>query len=89
MNKYIDPFLANIPSLDLHGETIDSARFLINDFINDNIKLKNNKIVLIHGKGSYILKDFVHDYLKIDKRVDNYYLDINTGQTIVELKKNE
>ena len=89
MNKFIDPFLVNAPFIDLHGETCDSARFLINDFINDNIKLKKYKIVIIHGKGSYILKDFIHEYLKKDKRVDNYYLDINTGQTIVELKKNE
>ncbi len=87
MNKYIDPFLINIPILDLHGETCDSARFLINDFINDNIKLRNYKIVLIHGKGSYILKDYVHSYLKKDKRINKYYLDINTGQTIVELNK--
>ena len=89
MSNYIDPFLVNLPSIDLHGEIVDSARVLINDFINDNIKLRNYKIVIVHGKGSYILKDFVHDYLKKDKRVDNYYLDINTGQTIVELKKNE
>lgn len=88
MSKYIDPFLINLPTLDLHGEIVDSARVLINDFINDNIKLKNYKIVLIHGKGSYILKDFIHEYLKKDKRVVNYYLDINTGQTIVELNKN-
>ena len=89
MNKYIDPFLVNLPTIDLHGEIVDSARVLINDFINDNIKLKKYKIVLIHGKGGYILRDFIHDYLKKDKRVEKYYLDINTGQTIVELKKNE
>ena len=87
MSKYIDPFLANVPFLDLHGENCDSARVLIDDFINDNIKLKNYKIVVIHGKGGYILKDFIHNYLKNDKRIDNYYLDINIGQTIVELKK--
>jgi len=89
MSKYIDPFLVSLPTIDLHGEIIDSARVLVNDFINDNIKLKNYKIIIIHGKGSYILRDFIHDYLKKDKRVSNYYLDINTGQTIVELKKNE
>ena len=89
MNKFIDPFLANVPFLDLHGETVDSSKFLIDDFIKDNIKLKNYKIVLIHGKGSYILKDFIHDYLKKDNRVDKCYLDINVGQTIVELKKNK
>ena len=89
MNKFIDPFLANLPTIDLHGESCDSTNFLINDFINDNIKLKNYRIVLIHGKGSYKLKNYIHEYLKKDSRIDSYYLDINTGQTIVELKKNE
>ena len=88
MNKHIDPFLANAPFIDLHGESRDSVSFLINDFINDNIKLKKRTIVIIHGKGRYVLKEFIHNYLKKDKRVDKYYLDINTGQTVVELKKN-
>ena len=89
MSNYIDPFLVNLPTIDLHGEYVDSALVLIDDFIKDNIKLKNYKIVLIHGKGSHILKNAIHEYLRKDKRIDNYYLDINTGQTIVELKKNE
>lgn len=89
MNKYEDPFLVNLPHLDLHGEYVDSAIFLVDDFIKDNIKLKNYKIVIIHGKGSNILKNSIHEYLKKDRRVDNYYLDINIGQTVVELKKNE
>lgn len=89
MNKYEDPFLVNLPHLDLHGEFVDSAIVLVDDFINDNIKLKNYKIVIIHGKGSNILKNAIHDYLKKDKRIENYYLDFNIGQTVVELKKNE
>lgn len=89
MNKYEDPFLVNLPHLDLHGEYVDSAIFLVDDFIKDNIKLRNYKIVIIHGKGSNILKNSIHEYLKKDRRVDNYYLDINIGQTVVELKKNE
>lgn len=89
MNKYEDPFLVNLPHLDLHGEYVDSAIVLVDDFIKDNIKLRNYKIVIIHGKGSSILKNAIHEYLKKDRRVDNYYLDINIGQTIVELKKNE
>lgn len=86
MNKYIDPFTVNLPCLDLHGETRDSMIFLVNDFINDNIKLKKKQIVVIHGKGSYILRNHLHEYLKKDKRVNDYYLDINTGQTIINLK---
>lgn len=86
MGKFIDPFTVNLPVIDLHGETRDSAAFLINDFINDNIKLNHKQIVIIHGKGINILRDFVHEYLKKDKRVDSFYLDFNIGQTIVILK---
>ena len=31
----------NIPALDLHGETKDTARILVNEFISDNIKMGN------------------------------------------------
>jgi len=86
MGKFIDPFTVNLPTIDLHGENRDSAAFLINDFINDNIKLNHKQLVIIHGKGTNILRDFVHDYLKKDKRVDSFYLDFNIGQTIVILK---
>ena len=89
MSNYVDPFVVNLPTIDLHGEYVDSALVLVDDFIKDNIKLKNYKIVLIHGKGSNILKNAIHEYLRKDKRRDSYYLDINIGQTIVELKKNE
>ena len=86
MKKYIDPFTINLPSLDLHGENRQSAIVLIDDFIKDNIKLRNKTIVVIHGKGSFILRNFIHDYLKKDSRVESYNLDINTGQTIINLK---
>ena len=29
-------FIDNLPSIDLHGENSDTARVMINDFINDN-----------------------------------------------------
>lgn len=77
---------SNIPSLDLHGENRDSARVLVNEFIKDNCKLKNNMIVIVHGIGTGILKKEVHSILKINKNVKKYYLDnFNIGCTIVEL----
>lgn len=86
MKKYIDPFTIYLPSLDLHGENRQSAIVLVDDFIKDNIKLRNKTIIIIHGKGSFVLRDFIHDYLKKDNRIESYNLDINTGQTIVNLK---
>ena len=79
-------FYSNIPSIDLHGETRDSARVLVMEFINDNIKLKNEKVLIIHGIGSGALKNEVHKNLKINKKVKSYKLDyFNSGCTVVEL----
>lgn len=82
----IDIFLDHLPHLDLHGEDRVNARIKVDEFINDNIKLKNEKIVIIHGIGEGILKNTVHDFLKKDKRIKAYELGINNGQTIVSLK---
>lgn len=77
------------PSLDLHGEYKESALILVREFINDNIILKNEFIVIIHGKGSDILRKSVHEYLKKDKNVLSYKQDFfNMGSTIVKLKIN-
>ena len=79
-------FYNNIPSIDLHGETRDSARVLVMEFINDNIKLKNEKVLINHGIGSGALKNEVHKNLKINKKVKSYKLDnFNSGCTVVEL----
>ena len=52
MRKIIDPFTDYLPHLDLHGETTATIVYLVESFIKDNIKLKNAKVVIIHGKGS-------------------------------------
>ena len=78
--------LDNLPTLDLHGEYKESAIILTDEFINDNIVLKNSKIVVVHGLGSDILRKSLHEHLKHDKRVKEFYLDPwNIGQTIVHL----
>jgi len=80
-------FLNILPTLDLHGNTRDMIKVLIDDFIKDNIKLGNKKIVIVHGKGEWILKNETHHILRKDKRVLNFYQDAsNVGCTVVELK---
>lgn len=75
------------PKLDLHGEITSMVEVLVNSFINDNINLKNDTIIIIHGKSTNILTKEVHNILKNNKKVKNYYLDNwNLGQTIVELE---
>ena len=77
---------SNVPTLDLHGETKEIARVLVNEFVNDNYKLKKDMIVIIHGIGAGISKQEVHSTLKSNKYVGKYYLDnFNIGCTIVEL----
>ena len=83
---YNDIFLNILPSLDLHGNTSDMIEVLIREFLNDNYKLKNFNVVIVHGKGEGILKRRTHEILSRDKRVAKYYLDgFNTGCTIVEM----
>ena len=76
------------PTLDLHGEYAFSAKYLTDEFINDNIHLKNKMICIMHGIGEGILRKSVHEVLAKDKRVKSYKIDFeNPGCTIVELKE--
>ena len=86
MKKFYNPFLCILPELDVHGLHRDMVKCVLDEFIKDNIKLKNDKIVVIHGKGKGILLNEIHFLLKNDKRIKKYYLDgFNTGCTIIEL----
>ena len=77
----------NYPSIDLHGEYTGSAIILVKEFINDNIILRNDTIVVIHGIGQDVLRKNIYNYLKYDKRVLSYKRDFfNLGSTIVKLK---
>ncbi len=75
-----------MPTIDLHGETADISKILVHDFIQDNIKLKNKYIIIIHGIGQGIVKKAVFEELKVNKKVKEYKQDnFNSGCTIVEL----
>lgn len=79
-------FIDNLPTLDLHGFDRQTAKVAIDDFINDNIKMKNNFIVIIHGIGSGILKDTTQKSLAINKKVIEYKIyPFNVGCTIVKI----
>lgn len=78
-----------IPTIDLHGENKVISRILVEEFIKDNIKLKNPKIMIIHGIGKGILRKEVNMYLQKCQHVKSFYLDfMNPGCTIVELNLN-
>ena len=79
-------YIDKLPTIALHGFDRMYARLKVSDFINDNLKLKNEFIVVVHGIGSNILKREVHDLLAKNKDVVDYKIFYNNvGCTIVQL----
>lgn len=79
-------FISSLPKLDLHGFDRETARVAIEDFIKENIKLKNKEFIIVHGIGSGILKVTTHETLKRNKNVTDYMICYNNvGSTIVRI----
>ena len=55
-----DRLTSKSPRIDVHGETYDSVSLILTQFIDDNYKLGNKFIAIIHGKGEGILKNRIH-----------------------------
>lgn len=78
--------LDKYPKIDVHGETRDTIFTVVDSFIKDNIKLKNEIVIIVHGIGEGILKTEIHNILKKNNLVKNFHLHYwNQGVTIVEL----
>ena len=76
-----------VPTIDLHGEISSMVEVLVNEFINDCIKMHYHEGVIIHGKSTNILTKEVHRVLKVNKSVKSYKLNNwNLGETLVEFK---
>ncbi len=81
-------FLDNLPHIDLHGFDRESAKVSTNDFIKEATTLGYEEIIIIHGIGTGIVKNAVHEALSKNKSVLSYQLDsLNIGCTIVYLKE--
>ena len=79
---------STLPTLDLHGYDREYARIAINEFIYDNYRIKNRKVVIIHGNGAGIIKKTTQEVLKRNKYVEEYKIDnFNSGMTIVGIRK--
>ena len=82
-----DIFLNRYPTMDLHGFDRESARVATDDFVLENLILKNDMIVIIHGIGTGVVKSAVHEALRVNKNVLEYKTDnFNSGCTIIKLK---
>ncbi len=87
MKEFIDPFLYNLPHLDLHGYDRTGAVAMITMFINECIKMGEKRLVIVHGRGTGVLKKATHDFLKTNRHVFEYKTNnYNDGETIVTLK---
>ena len=87
MRNLIDPFLYNVPHLDIHGYDRFGATAVVKNFIDNYDRIGTKKLVIVHGKGEGILKQATHEYLKKDKRVLSFKTNnYNNGETIVDLK---
>lgn len=87
MIEFSELFYNGLPSIDLHGLDRDSARVIINDFVNDNLKQNNEYFVIIHGNGSGVLRNTTKDTLLKNKYVVDFKLIYNNiGSTIVRIK---
>ena len=81
-----DPFINILPSLDVHGFTSDTVIVPVSEFINDNLKMGNYKIVIIHGIGLGVLRKTINTHFKRDKRIKKMYqYGSNLGMSIIEL----
>lgn len=81
-----DIFYKNLDYIDLHGYDMEMARVLVNDFVNDSVIMKKEKIIIIHGIGEGKVKKAVHAALDKNKYVKSYWLDNNNaGMTVIEL----
>lgn len=79
-------FTNNLPSIDLHGLDRNTARVKVLEFISDNKSMKKELICIVHGIGSGIIKEEVHNTLKKSKDVIDYKLFYNNiGCTIVKI----
>lgn len=78
-----------MPQLDLHGEDVIGASIKIKQFLDDNYKLKEKEVAIVHGIGKGILKRETLNLLKSDSRIEEYNIDcFNDGVTLVKFKDN-
>ncbi|MBQ4527995.1 MAG: endonuclease MutS2 [Clostridia bacterium] len=78
------------PEIDVRGETVDSAVLLIDKFLDDAVLSSLGQVRIIHGKGTGLLRQGIHTYLKRLPYVKSYRLGVfgegDSGVTVVELK---
>ena len=77
-------------SIDLRGMESAEAVYVAEQYLDNAVLSKLEKVTIIHGKGTGALRTAIHNMLKKNKLVKSYRLGVfgegETGVTIVELK---
>lgn len=78
------------PELDIRGMTVDEAIPILERYIDSAMLNKLERVTVIHGKGTGVLRAAVHDSLKSARAVKSFRLgrfgEGENGVTIVELR---
>jgi len=76
--------------IDVRGETVDTAVEIIDKFLDDAMLSSLAQVRIIHGKGTGLLRQGIHTYLKRLSYVKSYRLGTfgegDSGVTVVEFK---
>jgi DNA mismatch repair protein MutS2 len=78
-------------SIEIRGETTDEARPKLEQYIDDAYVAGYDRVTIVHGKGTGVLRSMVHNFLSSHPQVKHFRLggrgEGDTGVTIVEFKK--
>jgi DNA mismatch repair protein MutS2 len=76
--------------LDLRGQTVEEALLEVDRFLDNAVLCGLERMTIIHGKGTGVLRAAVHSHLKGHRQVKGFRLGVygegETGVTVVELK---
>ncbi|MCM1309293.1 MAG: Smr/MutS family protein, partial [Butyrivibrio sp.] len=79
------------PEINLLGKTVDEALAELDKYLDDAYLSRLSTVRVVHGKGSGVLRNAVHNFLRRQKHVKSFRLgsfgEGDYGVTIVEFKE--
>lgn len=78
------------PEVIIRAMRVDEAQSLLDRYLDDAYAAGLRQVRIVHGKGTGVLRRFVHDYLKAHPLVASYHVadeaEGGAGATIAEFK---